>query len=96
MKRAAVSYVPKAPAAAPSLEDLGEVPANLHARLALCARVTLLGYLAAAGVVGDVAGVKPGAVEATTTDIAAALEAAGVVVEKRGKRTVGGVLCVCV
>lgn len=45
MKSAAASYKPKPTLKVPSLDELPEVPKNLHKRLELIARVQLAGFL---------------------------------------------------
>jgi hypothetical protein len=45
VKSAAASYKPKPTLKVPSLDELPEVPKNLHKRLELIARVQLAGFL---------------------------------------------------
>lgn len=85
---AARSYKPPASLGVPSLDDLGDVPRNLHERLALVARLQLAEYL------GDAA-VKPAVLEFTTTDVTAALSVAGAIVTDKGKRTAVASLVCC-
>lgn len=80
VKEAATKYKPKPTLIVPSLDDLPEVPKNLHKRLELVARVQLAAYLDVG--LSDV----PATIsEYTTTDIAAACSAAGVKVKEGGK-----------
>lgn len=81
VKQAATSYKPKPTLKVPSLDDLPEVPKNLHKRLELVARVQLAHYLEL-GLDEVPATIE----EATTTDIAAACSVAGVVVKRGGSR----------
>jgi hypothetical protein len=80
---AAKTWKPPPTLSVPSLDDIGpDVPRNLHERLALVARLQLAAYL-------EDAGIAPTVVEFTTTDVTAALSVAGVILNDKGKRTVG-------
>lgn len=76
VKAAATSYKPKPALKVPSLDDLPEVPKNLHKRLELIARVQLAHYLEM-----GLQDVPVTVEEFTTTDISAALSIAGVAVK---------------
>lgn len=80
--KAASGYKPKPTLKVPSLDELPEVPKNLHKRLELVARVQLAAYLET-----DLAALETTNIEYTTTDIAAACSIAGVVVKSGKNRT---------
>jgi len=82
VKAAATSFKPKPTLKVPSLDDLPEVPKNLHKRLELVARVQLAHYLDV-----GLSEVPATITEYTTTDIAAACSVAGVKLVKGGKKT---------
>jgi len=77
---AAKKYVPKRSLKVPHLDDLSEVPRDLHKRLELVGKVVLMEYL-------EDPELTVANFEHTTTDIAAALCGTGVVVEAKGKKT---------
>ena len=81
MSTAAKKYVPKRSLKAPHLDELTEVPRDLHKRLELVGKVVLMEYL-------EDPELTVANFEHTTTDIAAALCGTGVVVEAKGKKTV--------
>eukprot|EP00879_Flechtneria_rotunda_P013466 GHRR01014060.1.p1 GENE.GHRR01014060.1~~GHRR01014060.1.p1 ORF type:complete len:243 (+),score=71.88 GHRR01014060.1:1071-1799(+) len=82
VKAAAVSYKPRPTLKVPSLDELPEVPKNLHKRLELIAEVQLAAHLEM-----GIEGVPATIHEYTTTDIAAALSVAGVIVKKGSSKT---------
>lgn len=77
VQHAAQTYKPKPSLKVPSLDDLPEVPKNLHKRLELVARVQLAAYLEK-----GLQDLNASIIEFTTTDIAAACSVAGVTVTK--------------
>eukprot|EP00877_Chromochloris_zofingiensis_P000574 jgi/Chrzof1/10517/Cz05g01210.t1 len=81
VKSAAINYKPRVQPklSVPTLDDLEDVPKNLHQRLELIALVQLQNFL-------EDTSIKPTVVEYTTTDIAAAVSVAGVIVEGRKGR----------
>ncbi|WIA32608.1 hypothetical protein OEZ86_003411 [Tetradesmus obliquus] len=88
VKSAAASYKPKPTLKVPSLDELPEVPKNLHKRLELIARVQLAGFLER-----SLEDVPATVMEYTTTDISAALSIAGVQVKSgTSKRAVMSVV----
>lgn len=79
---AATTYKPKPTLAVPTLDELPEVPKNLHKRLELVARVQLAAHLNQ-----DLNALDATIVEYTTTDIAAACSIAGVTVKSGSSKT---------
>eukprot|EP00878_Enallax_costatus_P001683 GHUV01001837.1.p1 GENE.GHUV01001837.1~~GHUV01001837.1.p1 ORF type:complete len:303 (+),score=84.76 GHUV01001837.1:427-1335(+) len=79
---AATDFKPKPTLQVPSLDDLPEVPKNLHKRLELVARVQLAAHLDT-----DLNALDATITEYTTTDIAAACSVAGVIVKSGSSRT---------
>lgn len=82
VKAAATSFKPKPTLKVPDIDDLPEVPKNLHKRLELVARVQLAHYLEL-----PLSEVPATITEYTTTDIAAACSVAGLKLVQGTKKT---------